>query len=41
MPADLGVEHRYSDALAFLQQHGPEALAVLHDLLIHARRARR
>jgi hypothetical protein len=36
MPAELCIEHRYPDALAFLQKHGSEALAVLHDLLAHS-----
>jgi len=38
MRAEIRVEHRYPDALRFLQQHGPEALAVLHDLLVNAAR---
>lgn len=30
------VEHRYPDALAFLREHGPDALAVLHVLAVDA-----
>ncbi len=33
MPSELRIEHRYPEALAFLRRHGPEALAVVHDLL--------
>lgn len=36
MPPDVRIEHRYPAALGFLRQHGPQALAVLHDLLSHA-----
>jgi DNA-binding MarR family transcriptional regulator len=36
MGAETRIEHRYPDALAFLQRHGPDALAVLHDLLVDA-----
>lgn len=35
--AEVRIEHRYPDALAFVRRHGPEALVVLHDLLAHAR----
>ena len=38
MPTETRIEHRYPAALAFVQQHGPDALAVLHDLLAHAER---
>lgn len=38
MPTEIRIEHRYPDALPFLRQHGPDALAVLHDLLAHAER---
>jgi hypothetical protein len=36
MPPEVRVEHRYPEALAFLRHHGPDALAVLHDLLARA-----
>ena len=36
MPPEVRIEHRYPAALAFLRQHGPQALAVLHDLLAQA-----
>ena len=36
MPPEVRIEHRYPAALGFLRQHGPEALAVLHDLLARA-----
>lgn len=36
MPPEVRIEHRYPTALAFLRQHGPQALAVLHDLLARA-----
>jgi hypothetical protein len=35
-PPDVRIEHRYPEALAFLRHHGPQALAVLHDLLAAA-----
>jgi len=35
---DVRIEHRYPNALGFLQRHGPEALVILHDLLVHAER---
>ncbi len=38
MTSDILIEHRYPEGLAFLQQHGPDALVVLHDLLAHAQR---
>jgi hypothetical protein len=38
MPPEVRIEHRYPTALTFLQRHGPQALAVLHDLLVHAER---
>ncbi|MFN2505567.1 MAG: hypothetical protein ABR540_15280 [Acidimicrobiales bacterium] len=38
MTSDVLIEHRYPEGLAFLQQHGPDALVVLHDLLAHAQR---
>lgn len=36
MPPDVRIEHRYPEALGFLRQHGPRALAVLHDVLARA-----
>jgi DNA-binding transcriptional regulator YhcF (GntR family) len=30
------IEHRYPAALEFLRQHGPQAVAVLHELLARA-----
>lgn len=33
---EVRVEHHYPQALGFLQHHGPDAIAVLHDLLAHA-----
>ena len=36
MPPEVRIEHRYPTALAFLREHGPQALAVLHDLLARA-----
>jgi DNA-binding Lrp family transcriptional regulator len=36
MRAETRIEHCYPDALAFLQQHGPDALAIVHDLLADA-----
>lgn len=38
MPPEVLIEHRYPAALAFLRAHGPQALAVLHDLLARAER---
>ena len=35
-PPDMRIEHQYPEALAFLRHHGPQALAVLHDLLAGA-----
>ena len=32
------IEHQYPDALGFVLEHGPQALVILHDLLIHAER---
>lgn len=29
----MRIEHQYPEALTFLRHHGPQALAVLHDLL--------
>lgn len=36
MPPEVRIEHRYPAALPFLRHHGPQAVAVLHDLLAHA-----
>ncbi|MDE0804054.1 MAG: winged helix-turn-helix domain-containing protein [Acidimicrobiales bacterium] len=36
MRPEVCIEHRYPAALVFLRQHGPQALAVLHDLLARA-----
>lgn len=36
MPPEVRIEHRYPAALGFLRQHGPQALAVVHDLLTRA-----
>lgn len=38
MASEIRIEHCYPDALPFLRQHGPDALAVLHDLITHAER---
>lgn len=38
MSAGVQVHHDYPAASAFLRLHGPQALAVLHDLLAHAER---
>lgn len=36
MPLEVRIEHRYPEAMAFLRRHGPQAVAVLHDLLTRA-----
>jgi hypothetical protein len=38
MPAEVRIEHRYPAAWGFVLEHGPETVAVLHDLLAHAHR---
>jgi SOS-response transcriptional repressor LexA len=38
MPTETRIEHRYPAALVFMQQHGPDAVAIVHDLLAHAER---
>jgi hypothetical protein len=38
MPPEVRIEHRYPEALAFVRQHGAEALVILDDLLAHAER---
>ena len=35
-PGEVVVEHRYPEAHAFLSEHGPDALAVLHVLAVRA-----
>ncbi|HUP86739.1 MAG TPA: hypothetical protein VM143_13830 [Acidimicrobiales bacterium] len=36
MRPEVRIEHRYPAAFGFLSQHGPQALAVLHDLIARA-----
>lgn len=36
MTAEIRIEHRYPPASALVQQHGPDAIAILHDLITHA-----
>jgi DNA-binding HxlR family transcriptional regulator len=38
MQPEIRIEHRYPAALGFLREHGPQALAVLHELLIRSER---
>jgi len=38
MPPEVRIEHCYPQALPFLQRHGAQAVAVVHDLLAHAER---
>ena len=38
MAPEVRIEHRYPEALAFLRRHGPEAVAVVHDLLAQSHR---
>ena len=38
MPPEVRIEHRYPEALAFLRQHGADALVILDDLVAHAER---
>ena len=35
-PGEALVEHRYPEALAFVREHGPDAVAVLHVLAVDA-----
>ena len=35
-PPEVRIEHRYPAALRFLRAHGPQALAVLHELILRA-----
>lgn len=34
--SETRIEHCYPDAFPFLQEHGPDSLAILHDLLADA-----
>lgn len=36
MRPEVRIEHRYPTAFGFLCQHGPQALAILHDLIARA-----
>ncbi|MBA2281184.1 MAG: winged helix-turn-helix domain-containing protein [Acidimicrobiia bacterium] len=36
MLPEVRIEHRYPQALRFLREHGPQALAVLQDLIVAA-----
>ncbi len=36
MRSDVRIEHCYPEALPFLQEHGADTIAVLHDLLASA-----
>jgi hypothetical protein len=36
MPPDVRIEHRYPAARSFVRRHGPQAVAVLHELLARA-----
>ena len=38
MPPEVRVVHTYPAALAFLREHGPDTVAVLHELLLRAER---
>jgi DNA-binding IclR family transcriptional regulator len=38
MQPEIRIEHRYPAALGFLREHGPQALAVLHELLVRSER---
>ncbi len=38
MAPEVRIEHRYPEALSFLRRHGPEAIAVVHDLLAQSHR---
>ncbi len=33
---EIRIEHRYPQSLPFVQQHGPQAIVILHDLINHA-----
>lgn len=36
MTTEICIEHRYPAAYAFVEQHGPDAIAVIEDLITHA-----
>ena len=36
MTTEICIEHRYPTAYAFVQRHGPDAIAILHDLIVHS-----
>jgi hypothetical protein len=33
---EIRIEHRYPEAFAFVERHGPDAIAILHDLITQA-----
>ena len=33
---EIRIAHHYPHAFAFVEQHGPDAIAILHDLITHA-----
>jgi hypothetical protein len=33
---EIRIEHRYPQSLTFVEQHGPQAIVILHDLINHA-----
>ncbi len=33
---EIRIEHRYPQSLPFVEQHGPQAIVILHDLINHA-----
>lgn len=36
MTTEICIEHRYPTAYAFVERHGPDCIAILHDLITHA-----
>ncbi len=36
MTTEIRIEHRYPQSFTFVQQHGPHAIVILHDLINHA-----
>ncbi len=34
--AEIRIEHHYPQAFTFVERHGPDAIAILHDLITHA-----
>lgn len=36
MNTEICIEHRYPPAYAYVKQHGPDSIAILHDLITHA-----